>query len=164
DTPWKFRANRRAQEDRKMRAAEQVVLETESSPNNKSTVTTNTASEDDVTERPLPSSRSREGRINATDTTAVAFGSAPSNSHKTPTPPLEEHHDPPSGDREVLDSKSTAGHEAGGGVETAGAGGHEILVDVSRRPARAHRKYAEEELDRYCESSISSTATKMGPF
>ncbi|CAN0442076.1 unnamed protein product, partial [Ectocarpus sp. 12 AP-2014] len=93
DTPWKFRANRRAQEDRKIRAAEQVVLETESSPNNNSTVTNNTASKDDETERPLPSSRSRDGRINATDMTAVAFGSAPSNSHKTPTLPLEKHHD-----------------------------------------------------------------------
>ncbi|CAN0231676.1 unnamed protein product, partial [Ectocarpus sp. 4 AP-2014] len=61
-------------------------------------------------------------------------------------------------------SKSAGGHEAGGGVDAAGAGGHEILVDVSRRPARAHRKYAEEELDRYCEGSVSSTATKVGPL
>lgn len=51
------------------------------------------------------------------------------------------------------------------GASAWGPSGHETLVDVSRRPAQAPRKYAEEELDRYCEScttTTASTATKMG--
>ncbi len=66
------------------------------------------------------------------------------------------------------ENDSSAGDDAAEeGASGWGPSGHETLVDVSRRPAQAPRKYAEEELDRYCQSwttTTASTATKAGPL
>ncbi|CAM9382860.1 unnamed protein product [Ectocarpus sp. 8 AP-2014] len=161
DTPWIFRVNRRAQEDHKIRAAERVVMEATSIPSTTRPVACTANNEGDSNEQPpLPSSRSRKtGYINTIDTTTKAFGSAPSNGDKIPPLRLEKRHN-------AVRDDDRDGSDSVEGVSDGGRGvsGHEILVDVSRRPAWAHRKYAEEELDRYCESSISSTATKVVPL
>ncbi|CAN0382697.1 unnamed protein product [Ectocarpus sp. 12 AP-2014] len=160
DTPWIFRVNRPAQEDHKIRAAERVIMEATSIPSTTRPVAATARNEggDSDEQSLLPSCRSRKGCNNAIDTETKAFGSARSNSVKIPPLRLEKRHNAARyDDRDGSDSVE-------GGSDKGGVSGHEILVDVSGRPARAHRKYAEEELDRYCESSISSTATKVGPL
>ncbi|CAN0050569.1 unnamed protein product [Ectocarpus sp. 12 AP-2014] len=160
DTPWIFRVNRRAQEDHKIRAAERVIMEATSIPRTTRPVagTANNEEGDSNEQSLLPSCRSHKGCINTIDTAINAFGNAPSNSDKIPPLRLENRHNA------VRDDDRDGSDSAEGGSDDGGVSGHEMLVDVSRRPARAHRKYAEEELDRYCESSISSTATKVGPL
>ncbi|CAM9388702.1 unnamed protein product, partial [Ectocarpus sp. 4 AP-2014] len=160
DTPWIFRVNRRAREDHKIRAAEHVIMEATSIPSTTRPVAGTANNEGgDSNEQPLlPSCRSRKGCNDTIDTATKVFGSAPSNSDKIPPLRLEKRHNA------VRDDDRDGSDSVEGDSDDGGVSGHEILVGVSRRPARAHRKYAEEELDRYCESSISSTATKVGPL
>ncbi|CAM9409360.1 unnamed protein product [Scytosiphon promiscuus] len=149
DAPWTFRVNRQAQQDRKIEMAEKLILATKSF---------GLVSDAPKRERGVQSSSD----------------SHPCREGDKPTTTVEEAPNTPardvSGDRNLspsstqhqrlsLDKSCRGGENVQAGAEESGR--HEDIVDVSRRPARAPRKYTEEELDRYCESCTSSK-TKVG--
>lgn len=172
------RASRQAQEDRKRKpAAEDVILETKLAPPKKSkgSPAADTARKRHLARRqPSPCGRRRKGYDTAATTAAATNAVCDRISDDNGDVPAPS--DPRQGSRRSdrdgssgngSEDNSTRGREddedsVQGGVsvrEGRGAGEHELLVDVTRRPARAVRKYAEEELDRFCESSVSSTIT-----
>ena len=128
--------SRRAHEERKTSAAEQLIITTKAPPRNRNTANTDTHQRrrdaDTTTARTLDNTQQSEADVTHRD--GCENGSIRGG-------------DQPEEDRSGW-----------------GPSGHECLVDVSRRPARAPRKYAEEELDRYCESwttTTNSTTTKV---
>lgn len=144
------RVCRRAHQDRKLRSAEDLILAAKMSSSKGTAVDTGNQ-EGGAQQQPPP-----VGHNSFTEKTE-----RPRNSITTATT------DTPAGNS--IEPRLLAiqhGHNTKNNdlmAEDGGACPHESLVDVSRRPARAPRKYAEEELDRYCESH-SSTTTKVGPL
>eukprot|EP00903_Cladosiphon_okamuranus_P013183 g12296.t1 len=157
DTPWKFRVNRQAHEDRKLRSAEDLILAAKMSSRKGSAA--NTGSQKDGAQgKPPPtgynSSTEKIEPSNATTTGTTVLNTTAGIS--TESRLLANQH----GHSKVFDN---SGRFYDLMAEGGGACGHESLLDVNERPARAPRKYAEEELDRYCESHSSAT-TKVGPL
>ncbi|CAM9110180.1 unnamed protein product, partial [Hapterophycus canaliculatus] len=148
DIPWMFQVNRQGQQERKIGAAEEVIRAmksfspathaTKMKPPLKQSSDTRQCHEGDKHATAKPASN-----ITSKEVLGARILSLSS-----------------SQERRVGSDKRDRGDEFEQGGEGE-AGRHEDIVDVSRRPARAHRKYTEEELDRYCESCTSSKA-KVG--
>lgn len=131
-------AFRQAHQDRKIEAAQEVIVATKSFS-------------------PATDSPKRNHNIQPSSDTRL-YREGEKNAKKVKEAP-DSATTPPQQQRLGFD-KSSWGDELV--QEGAGeAGRHEDIVDVSRRPAGAPRKYTEEELDRFCES-CSSSKTKVG--
>lgn len=153
-------ACRRAHEDRKLRSAEELILAAKMSySKNKDADTGN--KEDGAQELPPSGHYSPTKNYERPSNASVRATTDSPGGKNTEQRLLVNQHGrtiSSSGKRNILDNSGRFDD-----VMAEDECGHVSLVDVSRRPARAPRKYAEEELDRYCESH-SSTTTKVGPL
>lgn len=156
-------ACRRAHEDRKLRSAEELILAAKMTPGK--IKATDSGNEEHGAQQSPPSGHNSSTknceRPSSATARATADSDSPGSKNKEQRLPANQHGriTISSGKRNTLDNNSGRFDE----VMAEDECGHESLLDVSRRPARAPRKYAEEELDRYCESH-SSTTTKVGPL
>lgn len=156
--------SRRAHEDRKLRSAEEVILAAKM-PSSKSTAA-DTGNKEYRAQQPPPPGHSASDKNCERSSNATTGRNTPgATSNNTRPLLLANQHgrsiNSDSDNRNILDNSGRLDNSM---ARDGGACGHENLVDVSRRPARAPRKYAEEELDRYGESHSSSTTTKVGPL